>query len=148
MSIKVRTCDNVMFELSRKDAMKSDLFKEMIEDNEEPDDIIPLADITSDIFQIICDYLNHEDGGIPLNVPKQLRTQDFANISAIPEWQRELVKTLTIKQQHGLIRAAHFLLISPLVDLISISFATIIKRNDMKKLKELFKECRPQEDEL
>ena len=148
--VKLKSEDSVIVELSRKAAMRSELIKTTMENY--PDfDVLDVKKVNGDSLSKIKEYLEHYESIEPKEIKKPL-AENFKD--CVDEWDYGFIgNEENIETLMNLIKAASFMNIEPLINLLSakiahkikgISTATIRNTFGIKKLSEeeekIFKE--------
>ena len=121
-TIKVKSSDGKVIELSTKAASKSKLLSGIIEDYPE-DSEFPLNKINGATLEKVKEYLSHYQDSEPKPIEKPLQ-KDFKD--CVDEWDYKFIGDDN-SQILDLISAANFMDIKPLLDLAAAKVATLIR---------------------
>jgi hypothetical protein len=159
--VKIVSKDNVEFEISEFAASKSKLFTDMIGDDFDSDQSIPMALVDSEVFTEIIKYMerrepeeieNDADGNpvtdeslqkycqhYKFNIERPLRSNDVNDFKDIPQFYRAFAKTLhdNPKLLVRVINAANYLDMGNLVELTCATMACLIKKHTPENLRKI-----------
>ena len=112
-TIRLKSSDGEVVELSRKCCLRSGLLKGIIEDF--PDDSeFPLNDVNAMTLLSVKSYLEHYENNEPSVIERPLKSKNFAE--CVNEWDYEFLGEDTNKILN-LIMAANYMDIKPLLEL-------------------------------
>ena len=133
-TIKVKSNDNVVVELSSKAATKSGLLKGIIEDYPE-DSEFPLTSVDGKTLEKVKEYLIHYQDEEPQIIPKPLKSNKFEECAN--EWDRTFIGDNN-DSVLALILAANFMDIKPLLELASAKVACSIRGTTTESIRKDF----------
>lgn len=143
--IKILTSDEFEIEIPLKIANMSKTIKNMIEEMEDCDSIIPIHDVTKEVFEQIIVYCNHH-----LNDPEDKRTEkEKKRTDNISEWDKEFC-SIDKESLFKIINAANYLDISGLLEITCKTIANMIKGKSPEEIREMFgieNDFTPEEEE-
>ena len=133
-TIKVKSNDNVVVELSSKAAAKSGLLKGIIEDYPE-DSEFPLTSVDGKTLEKVKEYLTHYQDENPNKIEKPLKSNKFEECAN--EWDLKFIgdNNDTVL---ALILAANFMDIKPLLELAAAKVACIIRGTTTESIRKDF----------
>ena len=133
-TIKVKSNDNVVVELSSKAAAKSGLLKGIIEDYPE-DSEFPLTSVDGKTLEKVKEYLTHYQEENPNKIEKPLKSNKFEECAN--EWDLKFIgdNNDTVL---ALILAANFMDIKPLLELAAAKVACIIRGTTTESIRKDF----------
>ena len=136
--IKVKAADGKLVELSTKAATKSSVLKGLIEDYPENDELpLPENTVNGNELEKIKDYLMHyQDVEEPPKIPKPLKSNEFKEC-CVDEWDYNFVGDNN-NEILALIRAANYLDIKPLLELLSAKVACKIRGTTTESIRKDF----------
>ena len=135
-TIKVRTDDGKVVELSKKAVERSEILKGMIEDYPDESEL-QVKNIKGDALIKIKEYLEHYEETEPKEVPKPLKSNDFKE--CVDEWDYNFIGKVDDNETlENLILAANFLNIKPLLILLAAKIASKIKGVDTQTIRTVF----------
>ena len=124
--IKFSTCDGQEVSAEKKLVMRASTVASMIDDNFDPDDVIPLPEITHKTFVKVLDFLKHVDlGNAPPTIEKPLRSNDMRDVTT--EFYAEYINVPTDDEVQDIILAANYLDIKELLALGCAKMGSIIR---------------------
>jgi len=132
-TIKVKSSDGKVIELSTKAASRSKLLSGIIEDYPE-DSEFPLNKINGSTLEKVKEYLVHYQDSEPKQIEKPL-LPDFKN--CVDEWDYKFIgddNSLIL----SLIFAANFMDIKPLLELAAAKVATLIRGTTTETIRKDF----------
>ena len=132
-TIKVKSSDGKVIELSTKAASKSKLLNGIIEDFPE-DSEFPLKNINGATLEKVKEYLVHYQDSEPRQIEKPLQ-KDFKD--CVDEWDYKFIGDDNT-QILSLISAANFMDIRPLLDLAAAKVATLIRGTTTESIRKDF----------
>ncbi|PIA62089.1 hypothetical protein AQUCO_00200231v1 [Aquilegia coerulea] len=124
--LTLKTGDGQVFEVEEAAMLQSITIKNMIEDDC-ADGIIPIPNVTGEIFAKIVEYCNKHVG------EKKLMKKEKEKLE---EWDYEFVD-LDRDALYNLLAGAMYLNIESLVDLAAQEFADMIKNQPIEKMREI-----------
>ena len=134
--IKVKSADGKLVELSTKAASKSSVLKGTMEDYPDNDEL-PLPNVNGNELEKIKEYLMHyEDTEEPPKIAKPLKSNDFKECCE-NEWDYNFVGN-NFNEILALIRAANYLDIKPLLELLSAKVACEIRGTTTESIRKDF----------
>ncbi|PIA62091.1 hypothetical protein AQUCO_00200233v1 [Aquilegia coerulea] len=125
--LTLKTGDGKVFKVEEAAMVQSETIKNMIEDGC-ADVVIPIPNLTGEIFAKIVEYCNKHVG------EKKLKKKEKEELE---EWDDEFVD-LDRDDLFNLLSAAMYLNIESLVDLAAQEFADMIKNLPIEKVREIF----------
>ena len=133
-TIKVKSNDNVVVELSSKAAAKSGLLKGIIEDYPE-DSEFPLTSVDGKTLEKVKEYLTHYQEENPNKIEKPLKSNKFEECAN--EWDLKFIgdNNDTVL---ALILAANFMDIKPLLELAAAKVACTIRGTTTESIRKDF----------
>ncbi len=133
-TIKVKSNDNVVVELSSKAAAKSGLLKGIIEDYPE-DSEFPLTSVDGKTLEKVKEYLTHYQDENPNKIEKPLKSNKFEECAN--EWDLKFIgdNNDTVL---ALILAANFMDIKPLLELAAAKVACTIRGTTNESIRKDF----------
>ena len=132
-TIKVKSSDGKVIELSTKAASKSKLLSGVIQDYPE-DSEFPLNKISGETLGKVKEYLVHYQDSEPRQIEKPL-PKDFKD--CVDEWDYKFIGDDN-DQILALIFAANFMDIKPLLDLAAAKVATLIRGTTTESIRKDF----------
>ena len=132
-TIKVKSSDGKVIELSTKAASKSKLLSGVIQDYPE-DSEFPLNKINGATLEKVKEYLVHYQDSEPKQIEKPL-LKDFKD--CVDEWDYKFIGDDN-DQILALIFAANFMDIKPLLDLAAAKVATLIRGTTTESIRKDF----------
>ena len=132
-TIKVKSSDGKVIELSTKAASKSKLLSGVIQDYPE-DSEFPLNKINGATLEKVKEYLVHYQDSEPRQIEKPL-PKDFKD--CVDEWDYKFIGDDN-DQILALIFAANFMDIKPLLDLAAAKVATLIRGTTTESIRKDF----------
>ena len=133
-TIKVKSCDSVVVELSSKAANRSGPLRGIIEDYPE-DSEFPINNVKGATLEKIKDYLVHYENEEPPVISKPLKSNKFEECAT--EWDKNFVGDNN-EVALSLILAANFMDIKPLLELISASIACKLRGTTTESIRKDF----------
>ena len=135
-TIKIRTEDGKVVELSKKAAERSEILKGMIEDYPD-DDELQVKSVKGDSLMKIKEYLEHYEEIEPKEVAKPLKGTEFKD--CVDEWDYNFIGKVDDNETlENLILAANFLNIKPLLILLAAKIASKIKGVNTQTIRNVF----------
>jgi Skp1 family, tetramerisation domain/Skp1 family, dimerisation domain len=123
--IKFHTVDEQEVLAEKKLVMRSMTVNAMIVDGFDPDDPIPLPEITKKTFEKVLDYLKHVDAGNPIpEIEKPLRSNDMRDVTT--EFYASYID-LNDDEVQDIILAANYLDIKDLLALGCAKMGSVIR---------------------
>ena len=132
-TIKVKSSDGKVIELSTKAASKSKLLSGVIQDYPE-DSEFPLNKINGETLEKVKEYLVHYQDSEPRQIEKPL-PKDFKD--CVDEWDYKFIGDDN-DQILALIFAANFMDIKPLLELAAAKVATLIRGTTTESIRKDF----------
>ena len=132
-TIKVKSSDGKVIELSTKAASRSKLLSGIIEDFPE-DSEFPLNKINGETLEKVKEYLSHYQDSEPRQIEKPLQ-KDFKD--CVDEWDYKFIGDDN-SQILALIFAANFMDIKPLLELAAAKVATLIRGTTTESIRKDF----------
>jgi S-phase kinase-associated protein 1 len=145
----------VEYIINRKDISMSGLIKDMLEDNDDSETIIPLPNVNNITLKYIIQYLEYHstNKAEPIEKPLKGKLEDI-----IDEWDKTYIFTNLIKdgkeENHELlidvIMGANFMNIQDLLNLTCAAIANMIKGKTPEQIRNLFNienDFTPEEEE-
>jgi S-phase kinase-associated protein 1 len=136
-TIKMKSNDGKVVNISSKAAMRSGLLKGIMQDYPE-DSEIPLNAVDGSTLEKIKEYLVHYEDSDPAQIKRPLK-KEFKD--SVDEWDSKFIGDDT-NSILALIKAANFMDIKPLLELSAAKVATIVrgtKTETIRKTFEIFK---------
>lgn len=145
----------VEFKVSRESAKMSGLLRDMLEDQEGNEAIIPIPNVSGQTLRLVLEYMEYHCGNPAQPIEKPLKTTIE---SLVCEWDsnflfNKLLKNHDEKQHEVLIdviMAANFLNVRDLLDLTCACVASMIRGKTAEQIRELFNienDFTPEEEE-
>ena len=122
-TIKVRSNDGVVEELTNKAAERSTLLKGVIEDYPENSEF-PLNNVNAKTLKKIKEYLDHYKDKDPKPVERPLKSLNFKE--CVDEWDYNFLD-LDIDSLFELVNGANYMDIKPLLEILSAKIGCKIK---------------------
>jgi Skp1 family, dimerisation domain/Skp1 family, tetramerisation domain len=123
--IKFQTSDEQTVLAERKLVIRSVTIQSMIDDNYDPDEAIPLPEITKATFDRVLDYLKHIDSGNAApDIEKPLRSNDMRDVTT--EFYAKFID-LDDDTVQDIILAANYLDIKDLLALGCAKMGSVIR---------------------
>ncbi len=119
---KLKSNDNVIFEVSEKCLALSKVLKNLANDFPEADAELPTNEVDGKTLEKIVEFLKHYENEKPKEIPKPLPSSDLKPF--ISEWDSEFIDKLSLEAIIDLVNAANFLDIPELVNLCCAKLAT------------------------
>ena len=132
-TIKVKSSDGKVIELSTKAASKSKLLSGVIQDYPE-DSEFPLNKINGETLEKVKEYLVHYQDSEPRQIEKPL-PKDFKD--CVDEWDYKFIGDDNA-QILAIIFAANFMDIKPLLELAAAKVATLIRGTTTESIRKDF----------
>ena len=132
-TIKVKSSDGKVIELSTKAASKSKLLSGVIQDYPE-DSEFPLNKINGETLEKVKEYLVHYQDSEPKQIEKPL-PKDFKD--CVDEWDYKFIGDDNT-QILAIIFAANFMDIKPLLELAAAKVATLIRGTTTESIRKDF----------
>ena len=132
-TIKVKSSDGKVIELSTKAASKSKLLSGVIQDYPE-DSEFPLNKINGETLEKVKEYLVHYQDSEPRQIEKPL-PKDFKD--CVDEWDYKFIGDDNT-QILAIIFAANFMDIKPLLELAAAKVATLIRGTTTESIRKDF----------
>ncbi len=133
-TIKVKSSDGVVVELSSKAAARSGLLRGIIEDYPE-DSEFPINNVTGSVLEKVKEYLVHYENEEPPIISKPLKSNKFEECAT--EWDKNFVGNNN-DTALSLILAANFMDIKPLLELISANIACKLRGTTTESIRKDF----------
>ena len=133
-TIKIKSSDGKVIELSSKAALKSGLLRGIIEDYPE-DTEFPLNNVNGSTLERVKEYLTHYQDQEPKIIPKPLKNNDFKDNA--DEWDNNFIGDDN-DSILALILAANFMDIKPLLELASAKIACKIRGTTTESIRKDF----------
>ena len=133
-TIKIKSSDGKVIELSSKAALKSGLLRGIIEDYPE-DTEFPLNNVNGATLERVKEYLTHYQDKEPKIIPKPLKNNDFKDNA--DEWDNNFIGDDN-DSILALILAANFMDIKPLLELASAKIACKIRGTTTESIRKDF----------
>lgn len=128
--IKISSSDDQVFEVEEKVIVQSSLIKNMLNDLEVSDTVIPLQNVTSEILKKVIKYAEHHKDDEPV--------EEAENDSTInDEWDKEFMD-LDQSVIFDIILAANYLDMKELLNLGCKTIANFIKGKSADEIREIF----------
>ena len=136
--IKVKAVDGKLVELSTKAASKSSVLRGLIEDYPDNDELpLPANTVNGNELEKIKEYLIHyQDIEEPPKIAKPLKSNDFRECCE-DDWDYKFVGDNN-NEILALIRAANYLDIKPLLELLSAKVACKIRGTTTESIRKDF----------
>jgi hypothetical protein len=130
MNFVVETSDGHMIEITEEMVKFSNIWKEMINDNDDDDDVIKLpVNVRKELIDKVVEFtklsLDEPVGEISKPIPGN--TESFSSISGIPSWAEDWLKPLTKEELQLVVLCSNYLDIQPLLHMCSAYIAFNIK---------------------
>lgn len=141
------TADGKTYEVSRKAARLASYFQGMLESFEgfPMPEAIPVEYVNSADFEKVLEFLNHYEN----SDPKPMERMVWRPLEeSIPEWDFKYISSFTGPELHAFNKAAEYLMIEPLLDLIAFSMATTIKDMSLEESVKYYGVPMPTEEEI
>lgn len=131
-NIVLKSTDNVCFEVSRKAARLSVTVKELIEDIGDVNEI-PVK-VKSDILKKIIEFIERNKDNYSDNEPKN---EEDRALPELGEWENAYCDSMSDDEKVDMILASNLLDIKPLLDIVCISVANLIKGQNPEELRKV-----------
>ena len=123
-TVTLSSSDSAFFEVPYEIAAMSGIIKDIINDSEEGE-TIPIHGVTGDVLGKIIEFCKHHAETPMMEIKIPLETSDTSKIMS--EWDAEYASDVDINLLLEMLRAADFLDIKPLVNLLCVKAALKIK---------------------
>ena len=133
-TIKIKSNDDKVVELSSKAALKSGLLKGIIEDYPE-DSEFPLNKINGKTLEKVKDYLTHYQDEEPPVIQKPLKSNKFEECAT--EWDNKFIGD-NYDTVLSLILASNFMDIKPLLELAAAKIACAIRGTTTESIRKTY----------
>jgi len=136
-SLKLTSKDKKEFEVSKKSAFISNLVKTSLDTDASATEV-PIPGVTSNILQLVVEYMNHHNGTEPPIIEKPLRSKIMKDVCK-DAWDATFIDGIGEDRQklYDLILAANYLDIKGLLHLGCAKVASLIKGQPLEKIKEI-----------
>ena len=132
--VKLVTCDNVIFEVDRCIAFMSDTLKNILVDmNDTGNEELPISDVCSVTMSKVLEYCEHHKND---HLEQQGKIVDNGKIMS--EWDEKFCKELSQDLLFNLIKAANYLDIRPLLNILCKTVANMITGKTPQEIRVLF----------
>ncbi|KAF9604217.1 hypothetical protein IFM89_004923 [Coptis chinensis] len=141
--ITLKSSDGEAFEVEENTLLESQMIKNMIDEECNIADGIPLPNVNSHILARVIEYLKkHAEKGVVKEgdndkVPAK-ESKANADQEELKNWDAEFVKELDQETRFDLILAANYLNIKSLLDLTCQTVADMIKNMKPEEIREIF----------
>lgn len=132
---------NKQFKVSLEAAKMSLLLRDMLEDSEGKENIIPVPDTSSETLELVLEYMEHH-----VNHPAKVLERPLKSSieELVDKWDYEFLhEKLHLNSGHGLLfevmQAANFLNINGLLDLTCGCVASMTRGKTAEQIREMFK---------
>ena len=133
-TITLISSDSQTFVISKKAAMRVELIKDSIDDNQNNVDF-PVPTIKGEVLKKVVEYLEHYENQEPPKIECPLPNRDFKDI--VGEWNYNYIDD-SFDRIISLIQAANYQNINSLLQLGSAKVASSIIGKTTEEIKELF----------
>ncbi|ORC88486.1 S-phase kinase-associated protein [Trypanosoma theileri] len=131
------------FKVTREVAMMSGLLKDMLDDQEGTEAIIPIPNVSGHTLSLVIEYMEHHHKNRADPIDKPLKSKIDTIIS---QWDNTFLYTHLVKdhdeKQHevliDVIMAANFLNVKDLLDLTCACVASMIRGKSAEQIRALF----------
>ena len=144
--IILKTKDDVIFKLTAKEALLSNLFKNILScdnndnENDEENNNEVKIDYNSDIVEAIVTFLKYHNGVAPPEISKPLSSSNMNDVTT--EWCASFLVKYAKKKKflYDLVNASNYLDIQSLLHLCCAKIASLIKGTQLDKIKDVLNE--------
>lgn len=138
--IILKTKDDVIFKLTEKQALLSNLFNNILSCNDEETNNEVKIDYNSDIVEAIVSFLIHHNGVAPPDISKPLISSNMNDVTT--EWCASFLVKYAKKKSflYDLVNASNYLDIQSLLHLCCAKIASLIKGTQLDKIKDVLNE--------
>ena len=148
---KIKTSDNIIFEVPTDILYKAKLISSLLEDYDESETII-LNEVDSRNFERIIEYLKHYKDMEPKEIPKPFpeRTDDeFLRSLLNDDWTFDFLQKLSIEEAMNLVNASNYLQIEGLINILAAKLAHEMCNCEVEEARKKFGiECDMTEEEV
>lgn len=127
------------FEVDRNVAEMSNLVKPILPDDDDDEDFkMPLPNVSSSVLEKVIEFCNiHNIKGPMKEIKKPINFDNLEKI--VDEWDVKFINNLELSMFRELIDAANYLEIKPLLDLLLVKVATILRGMTPEEIHKTFK---------
>ena len=147
---KLKTSDNIIFEVPTDILHKAKLISAIIEDNG-VDEVIILNEVDSRNLERIIDYLKHYKDMDPKEIPKpfpEITDDEFLRGILNDDWTFDFIQKLSIEEVINLVNAADYLKIDGLIEILTAKLSHEMTNCDVEEARKKFGiECDMTEEE-
>jgi S-phase kinase-associated protein 1 len=146
--IILKSKDNVVYKLTAKEALLSNLFKNILscnntendDENDDENNNEVKIDYNSDVVEAIVSFLIHHNGVAPLEISKPLSSSNMNDVTT--EWCASFLVKYAKKKKflYDLVNASNYLDIQSLLHLCCAKIASLIKGTQLDKIKDVLNE--------
>jgi S-phase kinase-associated protein 1 len=135
MSVKLRSSDNQLFEVSVATARQSALIAQMLDDSS-VDEEIPLMNVKALILKKVIEYCEYHQTRPAEEIQKPLKSTNLMDCG-VSDWDFDYI---SVEQEilMELIMAANYLDVKPLLELSCAKVASMIKGKTPEELRKTF----------
>jgi len=137
--------DGHKFKIDRESAMMCNLVKSIIEGDSEAK-LIEIKKVSSDILELIVEYLLHHRGKVPAEIAKPIRSVKMEKIVE-DEWDAKFINSQSKRTIFQIILGANYMDIKSLLHLGCAKIATMIKGKSPEEIKKILSEEEDEKDE-
>lgn len=134
--VHIVSSEGESFEVPISAAKLSEVFSNMINDEDEAQQDIPLSNVNSTILTNVIYFLQHYQLEPMSEIVKPLISSNMGDL--VEEWYANFVNEMSQEILFDLVCAAHFLGVEPLVELLSAKIASMIKGKTPAEIRTTF----------
>lgn len=147
--VKLRSSQEVEFELPVKAAMVSELVKDSIENEDDETQTVDVIRVSTDCLSKVVDFLKHNDEEQMLEIPTPLNGNTFEEVMT-QTWFQEFVDENNTSQDmlFELLTAANYMGIKPLLDLACLKVTFQLNGKNAEEIRTILNlpELTPEEE--
>ena len=121
--------------MDNKLAIESGLIKTMLDDQDNPDESIPLANIDEETLKQCFNFVEHHLNEPLGPIEKPLRSNNLAD--SVPEWFSKFID-VDLEKVYDIIAASNYLEIKPLIELGCAKVGSLMKGKSIPELRKMF----------
>lgn len=137
MYVTIKTNDEKLYKILRKNLQLSETLVDLMEDVQEIEHI-PLLSVDSKTFEKISEYLDYHTKN-----PDEHEKYKNTGLREISPWDYNFCCQTEHKLLQKVIIAADYLYIQPLIDVIAKYFATLIQGKTIVEVEDMFSDLTP-----
>ena len=130
------TSDGDQFVVDKEIAGRSVVIRNVLEDTGEADQPIPISNVSSSVMKKVIEYCEHHRGDMP-QAERDWRDGGGLNRRDISEWDSQFI-AVDQEMLLGIVLAANYLDIKPLLDLGSMRVASMLKGKSPEEIRKAF----------